>query len=161
MRLVKNFRDGSQVCFDKGRFDDWCVYYIYPNGSRKAPKDVDYFSSIKRLDDIYGSNIVYNLIFEVFQRTTKDVDDRILDYITEQCQAKFGTQSLEADKNITFIYMGMIAEENKKNAKVKKRIKMLGIHYLLKEHKSVNDSATCLCGMNSDKILEECAKRNI
>lgn len=161
MKIVKTFEDNSKVGFDSGKFDDWCVYYIYPNGSRKAPRDVDYFSFIKRLDESYGSDIVYNLIYEIFKKTTNKVDMQILEYITQQCKIKFGSQSLEADKNITFIYLGMIAEENKKNAVVKKRIKILGIHYLLKEHKSVEESATCLCGKNAPAILEECRIRNI
>ncbi len=137
------------------------MYYIAPTGQKKAPKDIEYFSFIKELDETYGSDMVYNLIFEIFKKTTNNVDTQILEYITQQCKIKFGTQSLEADKNITFIYLGMIAEENKKNAVVKKRIKMLGIYYLLKEHKSVEMSATCLCYMNAEAILEECRVRNI
>lgn len=161
MCLVKTFSDGSTTCFGTGKIDNWCVYNVDQNGYKKAPRDVDYFTFITDLNDIYGSDIVYNLIYEIFKKTTNNVDMQILEYITQQCKEKFGSQSLEADKNITFIYMGMIAEENKKNAVVKKRIKMLGIHYLLKENKSVDGSANCLRGVDARTILKECRIRNI
>jgi len=29
-RLIKSFADGSQLEFDRGRFDDWCLYLRSP-----------------------------------------------------------------------------------------------------------------------------------
>ena len=47
----------------------------------------------------------------------------------------------EADTWFTIIYAGMIAEENKANTILKKRIKRLGMHQLLLENYKAEDAA--------------------
>lgn len=42
-RIVTTFSDGSKLEYDKGAFDDWCVYLTRPSISKYAPKDFQYF----------------------------------------------------------------------------------------------------------------------
>ena len=37
--IIKVFSDKSKLEYDKGSFDDWCVYYTNAAGIRKPPKD--------------------------------------------------------------------------------------------------------------------------
>ena len=46
-RLVKNIRNSQKVVFDKGKFDDWCVYIVNVDGNKKAPFDIEYFKDLK------------------------------------------------------------------------------------------------------------------
>ena len=47
-RIVTTFSDGSKLEYDKGAFDDWCVYLTRPSISKYAPKDFQY-SEVSRL----------------------------------------------------------------------------------------------------------------
>jgi hypothetical protein len=49
---IKEFSDGTKLEFDKGKFDDWCVYLL--QGSRTAPKDIEYFGRLQQLSAVQG-----------------------------------------------------------------------------------------------------------
>ena len=59
----------------------------------------------------------------------------------------------------SILYLAMISEENKKNTKLGKRIKRLGIYSLLKENKSVEESATFMKKMKWREIDKMCIER--
>lgn len=42
-QVIKSFADGSFLEYDKGSFDEWCVYLTKPYRERRAPRDVEYF----------------------------------------------------------------------------------------------------------------------
>ena len=48
-KIIKTFADGTYLEYDRGSFDDWCVYMVEANGYRKPPLDRDYFADIKEL----------------------------------------------------------------------------------------------------------------
>jgi bifunctional pyridoxal-dependent enzyme with beta-cystathionase and maltose regulon repressor activities len=52
------------------------------------------------------------------------------------------------EQSLTVIYAGMIAEENKKNAILKKRIKRLGIHQVLILNMPAREAAKFSYGRN-------------
>ncbi len=104
--VLKTFEDGSVVSYCKGRFDDWCVYYVSSDGkSHIAPKDTDYFDVIENLDLKYCNSIVYDFIYNILINVTDVVDNEILSYINLQSRKLYSDEFLEADKNITFIYV--------------------------------------------------------
>ena len=39
-QLIKHFPDGSFLEYDRGGFDDWCVYLTDASGKRKPPRDI-------------------------------------------------------------------------------------------------------------------------
>lgn len=139
-QVIKMVRGCHKVEFDKGLFDDWCVFLTRQGAARYAPKDTEYFEALKILGMQHGHAHIYNSFVNFYQHTTRFIDTRILNLITRTSD-EFGTDALEIDIWFTIIYAGMIAEENKTNAILKKRIKRLGMHQLLLENKSAEEAA--------------------
>ena len=157
-QLIKSFSDGSFLEYDRGSFDDWCVYLTKSNGSRKPPRDVDYFSQLKQLANKYGVDQIYNDYVRIYGLTGKQVEEHSLAAISE-IAASYGNDTLEADVIFSILYMAMIAEEQKKFTQLGKRIKRLGIHKLLIEDCSVNESANFMRGMGWRDIATLCEER--
>ena len=127
---INGFNNGGFIEFDKGSFDNWCVYVVKPNGERFAPTDIQYFLRLKKLGEKYGTKRIYDDFTVIFNRTTKEIDKNIFKLIS--ILSKFYSKhSLEMEIWFNVLYAGMIAEENKANAILKKRIKRLGIHQVL------------------------------
>lgn len=157
-RLIKRFSDGSYLEYDRGSFDDWCVYMVEPNGSRRAPLDRDYFSDIKELSNRYGRDALYQAYVFVYENTGKEVCDSGLE-AAEKASESFVEEQLWLHKILTILYMAMIAEENKRFTKLGKRIKRLGIYKLLYEDASVYEAANFMRGMGWREIDALCRER--
>jgi len=139
-RLIKKISDGSTVEFDSGKFDDWCVYLQRPNEVRYAPTDIQYFTRLYELGNTYGHKKIYDDFVQYYRNTTRNIDSQVLSQIT-QLSLSYNAHSVEMDIWFTVIYAGMVAEENKVNAILKKRIKRLGIHQVLIDNESANFAA--------------------
>jgi hypothetical protein len=131
--LVKKIRDIHTVEFDSGRIDDWCVYLKRHGQKRYAPTDTEYFLLLQKLAVIHSSKKIYNDFVLIYNPTNQNIDKAVLELITILSNS-YGKDSVEMDIWFTVLYAGMIAEENKTNAVLKKRIKRLGMHQILKEH---------------------------
>lgn len=134
--LIKNICNRTLIEFDKGAFDEWCIYLTRPNHKRYAPKDAEYFSWLQQKSHIYGAARIYNDFLKIYERTSKQMDTEVLAFISSIASG-YGADAEEADVWFTVIYAGMVAEENKEKARLKKRIKRLGMHQLLLEGKEV------------------------
>ena len=130
-RLIKEIRGTQKVIFDQGNFDDWCVYVVDKNGNKKAPFDEEYFTDLKSISKKYPGNKLYNDFVKVYDLTTKIIDDKVLTAIDRIVNSYDDQDKETIDKWFTVIYAGMIAEENKNFAVLKKRIKRLGMHQIL------------------------------
>lgn len=130
--LVKNVRNRNIVEFDKGVFDEWCVYLTRPREIRYAPKDTEYFLRMKQVGNKYGHQKIYNDFVKYYTPTNKNIDTNILNLITDITN-NYGYHAEEMDIWFSVIYAGMVAEENKAFAVLKKRIKRLGMHQVLVE----------------------------
>ena len=75
---------------------------------------------------------IYNDFVTFYTSTNRNIDVNILNLITRLTDI-YGTDAEEMDIWFSVIYGGMIAEENKANAILKKRIKRLGMHQVLIE----------------------------
>lgn len=124
-RIIKNVRGKNLVEFDNGIFDEWCVFLILPGKPRYAPRDTEYFTVLKNMGAIYGSAKIYNDFIRFYSLTTKRVDNNTLNLITTLSD-DYETHAEEMDIWFSVIYGGMIAEENKANAILKKRNKAVG-----------------------------------
>ena len=83
--------------------------------------------------------------------TQKDLDE-----ISEIAKG-YGVDSIDVDVDFTTIYLGMIAEQQKRNAILKKRVKMLGIYQtLFEEHLSCGE---VLSDEELSNGIEKSAKR--
>ena len=157
-KLIKSFSDGSYLEYDRGNFDDWCVYMVESNGSRKPPLDIDYFTDIKELSVKYGADAIYSAYILVYDNTGKVVDNNGL-IAAERASLNFSDEQLRMHKIFTILYMAMIAEENKRFTKLGKRIKRLGIHKLLFENVPVNEAANFMRGLGWREIDFLCRER--
>lgn len=155
---IKIFRDGSYLEYDSGKFDKWCVYLTHPDGSRRPPRDVDYFADLKALSEKYGTNRVYQDYVRVYEMTNKQVREQVLKFISQLAE-RYGIDALKVDIIFSVLYLAMIAEEQKQNTRLGKRIKRLGIHALLIEKQSVQDSANFMRGMGWRDIDALCRAR--
>lgn len=129
-QLINSFSNGGFIEFDSGSFDNWCVILTKPGGERFAPADLQYFSRLNKLSEIYGAQKIYDDFVVIFNRTTKLIDPQVLELISAISRF-YKDDSLEMEIWLNVLYAGMIAEENKANAILKKRIKRLGIHQVL------------------------------
>lgn len=130
-RLIKQLQNNRTVIFDKGKFDEWCVYVVESNGARKAPSDEIYFSDLQEISRKYIPNKVYNDFTKIYNRTTNLIEPDVLNLIDEIVKTYNQEDKIIVEQWLTVIYAGMIAEENKEFAILKKRVKRLGIHQVL------------------------------
>lgn len=130
-RLVKHLFNNRSVIFDKGKFDEWCVYVVEQNGFKKAPLDETYFTELQQIAQKYADDKVYHDFVMIYDGTTGILDKRILDMIDHLTETYYTEDRIQIEQWFTVLYAGMIAEENKKNAILKKRIKRLGMHQIL------------------------------
>lgn len=157
--IVKGYADGSCLEYNYGTFDKWCVYYIDKNGNTTAPKDIDCFKYLGKFADKYGKSRIYDDFVEIYHNTDKNINKNVLECI-ENIARKYDKEDREEiDKTFTTIYMAMISEERKANTKLGKRIKRLGIHVLLIENQTIEESATFMIGKNWHEIDEICKRR--
>lgn len=132
--LVKTFSDGSTLEYDKGKFDIWQVMLTRPDVARSGPRDQDYFQRILNYGNTHGKQQVYDDFCTIYDATKAELhpDPEVLELI-ESLSAKYGDDSLNICIDFTILYMGMIAEENKENSILGKRIKRLGMYQVLME----------------------------
>jgi hypothetical protein len=129
--LIKDLKHNRKVIFDIGRFDNWCVYVVESNGTKNAPSDVTYFRELQHIASFYPNNKVYSDFVAIYNRTTKHIEKTVIDLIDEIVSTYKEVHKDIIEQWMTVIYAGMIAEENKENALLKKRIKRLGMHQVL------------------------------
>lgn len=157
-RIVKIFSDGSRVEFDRGRFDNWCVYFKPSNDSRKAPSDIEYFRELQALSAIYGANRVYQDFVRVYDGTQSEVSTDTLGLI-EELSAHYRNDTLRVQKVFTIVYAAMVAEQNKQFTKLGKRVKRLGIYQVIIENMDVAMAATYSKDKKWRDVDGECTKR--
>lgn len=130
-RLIKHLMNNRQIIFDRGKFDDWCVYIVESNGQKRAPYDYEYFSDLKEISKSYPSNKVYNDFTYIYHLTNKKIEQKVIELIDAIVLTYEKKDQILVEQWFTVIYAGMIAEENKERAILKKRIKRLGMHQTL------------------------------
>lgn len=155
---IKTFSDGSFLEYDRGKFDDWCVYLTKSNGLRRPPRDTDYFAQLLQLSQKYGVEKIYSDYIKVYELTGKQILDSSLSSISA-ISVTYQEDALSVDIIFSILYMAMIAEEQKQYTRLGKRIKRLGIYMLLLEKKSVYEAANFMRGMGWRDIAALCDER--
>ena len=139
--LIKNLRNDRKVVFDSGTFDNWCVYVLEADGSRNAPRDNTYFTELHSVAQKYLNDKVYADFVEIYNLTTSAIETNVLSLIDKIVETYNDEDKIIIEQWFSVIYGGMIAEENKKNAVLKKRIKRLGMYQVLIQNMTPNDAA--------------------
>ena len=96
-----------------------------------VPLDLQYFSELQKLSKFYEKKKLYDDFVRIYNLTYARVDESVLHLIDSIC-ANYQTAHQDIiEQWLTVIYAGMIAEENKEHAILKKRIKHLGMYQVL------------------------------
>lgn len=130
MERLKEFSDGSFIEFGEGRFDPWCVYLTRPAIARHAPRDVWYFGELKRIGASFGEQRLYSDFVQIYEYTGPRVNQNMWPGISRLSQF-YGADALTVDIILSVIYAGMVSEERKERAILKKRVKRLGVYQTL------------------------------
>jgi len=157
-RLIANLPDNSIIEFDSGNFDNWCVYLCRPTQKRYAPKDSEYFDILQNLGLIYGNQRIYDDFVKFYNLTTSSIDKSVVNQII-QISTSYTENKNEICVWFTVIYAGMIAEENKQKAILKKRIKRLGLHQVLIDNFEPNYAANFSKGKNWRQLDNLCKEK--
>lgn len=155
--VIKRFRDGKSLEYDRGSFDEWCVYLRDADGGRTPPRDTDYFSQLVQLGRKFGNNKVYADYVDIYNMTGREIKEHVLQAISEK--AKEYDEELDVDVMFSILYMAMIAEEQKKHTRLGKRIKRLGVHGILIENMDIYRAANYMKGMGWRDIDTLCEQR--
>lgn len=152
----------QSIKFDAGKFDNYCVYitnFIENKPIKKfAPKDNEYFEDLIILKKIYGKK-VYNFFVKIFEKTKKELNLKLAQSICDTCDKYFLKENNLCKKTFLILYYAMVAEENKTNTKLGKKIKRLGVHQILIENMKPEIAANFSKGMKWQEINNECEIR--
>lgn len=157
-RTIREFQDGSILEYDRGQFDEWCVFLTRPNQPKYAPRDVQYFTQIRTLAGLFTGKKIYSDFVSVYEMTTKKLENQVLDQIHFLSNV-YGDHQLEIEILFTIIYSGMIAEENKQYTRLGKRVKRLGLHQVLIENVEPGEAANYSKNKPWREIASQCEKR--
>ena len=155
---IWTFSNGLALEFDRGQFDEWCVYEVSPNGQRVAPRDVDYFRDLVDFGARHGNQRIYDDFVAVFDVSGPKVTTESL-AIIDQVANRYGTEKESLQRVFIILHMGMVAENLKRNTRLGKRIKRLGVHVLLLESQDVMQAANFMRGMGWREIDALCQER--
>lgn len=157
-RHIKTTSDGSVIEYDRGSFDDWCVYLTCPGQPRFPPRDSWYFAELQRLGGNHGNPKLYGDFVVFYDSTGSEIDPGPLADITN-LSTGYGPDAYLVDILFSVIYAGMVAEERKANTRLGKRVKRLGMHQSLIEGMPATHAASFSRGMRWQDIDAECRKR--
>ena len=157
-RLIQRFADGSVLEFGPGQFDEWCVFLTQPGQPAFAPLDRDYFADLQQLSTRQGNYKIYDDFIQVFDRTGPDLNEAVLQLVATLA-ASYRRDAADAERVLCILYAGMVAEENKAEAKLKKRIKRLGVYQVLIEGLPPEVAAEFSKGRPWQELDEECKRR--
>ena len=157
-RVVSILSDGTMLEYDHGAFDGWCVYERRPDGERTPPQDVDYFQTMKDLAARHGVEKVYKDFVDVYAATGREPGGKALEIVASRA-ASHKADGTAVQRVLTILHMAMVAEENKRNTRLGKRIKRLGIHRLLLEGMETGPAANFMRGMGWRDIDRLCRDR--
>jgi len=152
LKEVKRLKDGSIIFQGPGKFDDYCVFI-----NEHAPRDEEYFNFFLEKSEIYGKDQIYSDFKYIYSKTGKEIDEEILKDI-ERISSNYKNDVINFDKWFTVIYLGMIAEENKKNTILGKKIKGLAMYQIMKENFTAKEAANYSKGKKAFELQKECNK---
>lgn len=160
---ICTFADGTKMYFKTGYIDDFCVTLDDPSHARDgvSPTDKKYFTFMKKKSRLYGADRLYQDFVKVYNRTGKTVSQDTLEYIHQMSRTYnlVPGHSLRMEQLFSILYAGMIAEENRQDTRLGKRIKRLGVHLLLKEDFSPQVAADYMRGMGWKEIAAICEEK--
>lgn len=155
-RLITVLTDGSSMVFAKGRFDTWCIYHIRGKTAH-AVKDVDIFTKLEKYTAGVERFSLYKNFLCMFDKVTRVINYDVVEGIKINSKKHFN--QIEIEYVFIFLYAGMVAEENKDKAILKKFIKRFGVHQVLIECICPKNAANYSRGKKWQELRQECEAR--
>lgn len=149
---LKEFTDKSYIKYSTGNFDDLCIYICYSDGTQKAPHDIEYLNYLNNLKINVPAQKLYNDFVSIYNHTSKEIEFTVLVNEIDIIARSYDHYSLIMNKIFSILYLGMLSEENKKNTKLGRRIKRLGIHEVLVNNNPPDYAANFMRGMTWQQI---------
>lgn len=153
------FEDGSSYKFVFGSFDPWCVEYFKNNEAQERITDEISFKALLVYGKKVGYHNEYEDFVEIYNMMSDGIDETEISKRIEIISEKYEEYKLKVNKLFHFLFMCMIAEDNKKRTVLGKRIKRLGVHRLLIEGISPKVAANETKHVKSNKISNMCTER--
>ena len=160
MKEIKHFSNGCTLIYDNGNFDNWCVYLINKSGNRLALTDRFYFKMLKNISVKYSVSYIYTDFLCIYNLTKTNIESDVLKCI-DILSSKYADMCDYVNMALTSLYATMVAEQNKKNTKLGKKIKLLGVYTLLCLNKDIDYSVNFMRGMSYKEILSLCEQYNL
>ena len=145
---ILKFPDGSFIYQCRGKFDGFMFKL-----NNYAVKDIDYFTVLKQLADKYSVDKVYNDFVTVYNLVLININSN--DWVAIKNIANTYNQEdfLAVAKVFCILYVTMLAEENKRNAILGKRIKRLGVYQILKLNMPISVAVNFSRGKSARNFL--------
>jgi len=172
---VATFRSGQQrnrykknatMYFGQGNFDEWCIFITGSNSYPNVPTDVWGLNFLKTWSEKRAPESIYNDFIKIYDQVGEGATYSYTKPVIELIeQLAFNYPSyIDACVLWTYFYMGMIAEENKKNDKgeklpLRRRIKRLGVYMVLMEGIQPQVAANYSRGLGADYLDKVCFYR--
>ncbi len=158
MTLIRQWSDGTTLRFGPGSFDSWCVLLSNDRVVNYAPKDREYFTRLRQLADQHGAEMLYRDFVQIYEQTTATLELSVLALIA-QLAMPYGSDAAQAEVVFAILYATMVAEENKRKAVLKKRIKRLAVHQMLLEDMPVASVVVWSKGKRWPELDAACRQR--
>lgn len=152
MSKVINKVGRNTITFGRGGFDDWCVF-LMEGWRARAPLDAEYFTFFQNLASKHGQNLVWGHFLEVFTLSSTEFVPEVITLIKEQA-VLYADDATNYEIWMSVIYGGMIAEENKSNKILGKRIKRLGMYQIIIERMEPEEAANFSKGKPWEELHE-------
>lgn len=157
--IITSLDDGTIIERDRGSFDDYCVYVTRNNGKRYAPRDTEYFSFFIEKSRQYTPEKIYMDFVSIYEQTSAILNYDVIEEIkTGLCCDYDDSDRLDFILWYIVIYLGMVAEENKRYAILKKRVKRLGMYQILFENMTASQAANFSRGRKVAELEPICKK---
>lgn len=160
VRPFCNLSTGWKIGFGRGTFDDWCIYFESLSGVTYFPRDSEYFTTLKIVSELYDAREVYKDFLAIYEQVDSSPEaNQLFVQSIKLMSEKYGDFAYRMENVYGILYAGMIAEEQKANKVLGKRIKRLGVYQLLFDGFTPLEAANFSRGKKAKDLDIECRSR--
>jgi hypothetical protein len=160
LRLFADLPTGYRISFGLGKFDEWLIYFVSHSNVTYFPKDVEYFSTLDSVGQVYGHMNLYRDFLTLYNwiGTEEVAKPEVIEWICAMAGG-YGKYRNRIINVFAILYAGMVAEEKKEHKVLGKKIKRLGIYQVLIDREQPAFAANFSRGMKASQLKVECEKR--
>jgi hypothetical protein len=160
LRLFADLPTGYRISFGPGKFDEWLIYFVSHSNVTYFPKDVEYFSTLDSVGQVYGHMNLYRDFLTLYNwiGTEEVAKPEVIEWICAMAGG-YGKYRNRIINVFAILYAGMVAEEEKEHKVLGKKIKRLGIYQVLIDREQPAFAAHFSRGMKAAQLKVECEKR--